>query len=73
MWWDKLVQHGPAYGYFPKLWLIVKDAKLSEARTVFQGSDILITSEGKCYLGAEIGSGSFVNSYVREKASEWDH
>ncbi|KAL5497366.1 hypothetical protein EMCRGX_G013831 [Ephydatia muelleri] len=49
------------------------DAKLSEARTVFQGSDILITSEGKCYLGAEIGSDSFVNSYVREKASEWDH
>ena len=74
MWWDKLVQHGPAYGYFPnasKLWLIVKDAKLSEAHTVFQGSGIPITSEGKHYLGAAIGSESFANSYVSEKVSQW--
>ena len=46
MWWDKLVQHGPTYGYFPnasKSWLIVKDAQLSEAHTAFQGSGIRIT------------------------------
>ena len=73
-WWDKLVQHGPAYGYFPnasKSWLIVKDAKLSEAHAVFQGSGIPITSEGKRYLGAAIGSESFVHSFVSEKVSGW--
>ena len=42
-----------------KSWLIVKDAKLSEAHTIFQGSGIPITSEGKRYLGAAIGSESF--------------
>ena len=59
MWWDKLVQHGPAYGYFPntsKSWLIVKDGKLSEAHLIFQGSGIPITSKGKRYIGAAIGS-----------------
>ena len=73
-WWDKLLQHGPAYGYFPnasKSWLIVKDAKLSEAHAVFQGSGIPITSEGKRYLGAVIGSESFIHSFVSEKVSGW--
>ena len=62
------------YGYFPnasKSWLIVKDTKLSEAHAVFQGSCVPITSEGKRYLGAAIGSELFVHSYVSEKASEW--
>ena len=74
MWWNKPVQNDPVYGYFlnaSKLWLIVNDAKLSEAHTVFQGSGIPITSKGKRYLGAAIGSESFVNSYVSEKLSEW--
>ena len=74
MWWDKLVQHGPTYGYLPnasKSWLIVKDAKHSEAHAVFQGSGVPITSKGKHYLGDAIGSESFVHSYVSEKVSEW--
>ena len=49
----------------------MKDAQLSEAHALFQGSGIPITSEGKRYLGAAIGSESFVHSYVSEKVSEW--
>ena len=55
MWWDKLVQHGPAYGYLPnasKSWLIVKDAKHSEAHAVFQGSGVPITN---ITLGMQLG------------------
>ena len=51
-----------------KPWLIVKDAQLSDAHAIFQGSGIPITSED---LGAAIGSESFVHSYVSEKVSEW--
>ena len=54
-----------------KSWLIVKDAKLSAAHATFQGSGMPITSEGKHYLGAAIGSELFVHSYVSEKLSEW--
>ena len=71
MWWDKQYSMALRMGTSLKLWLIVKDAKLSEAHTIFQGFGIPITSEGKHYHGAAIGSESFVNSYVSEKVSEW--
>ena len=55
-WWDKLVQIGPDYGYFPnpaKTCLLVKHAARKAA------SDI----EGKKYLGAPLGTDTFVHSF----------
>ena len=73
-WWDKLVEKGPAYGYFPnasKTWLIVKDEKLDEAKRIFKGTGVKFTSEGKRHLGATIGSQTFKESYLQKKIDEW--
>jgi hypothetical protein len=70
-WWDHLVKVGPNYGNALKTWLIVKEGKLDEAKTTFEGTGINITLEGKRYLGAALGTSSFVTSYVQDRVSEW--
>ena len=75
-WWDRISEIGPDYGYYPnptKTWLIVKDSNLEEATTLFQGTGVSITAEGKRNLGAAIGTNSFVESYVKRKVSGWVH
>ena len=75
-WWDRISEIGPDYGYYPnpsKTWLIVKDSNLKEATTLFQGTGVSITAEGKRHLGAAIGTNSFVESYVKRKVSGWVH
>ena len=75
-WWDRISEIGPDYGYYPnpsKTWLIVKDSNLEEATTLFQGTGVSITAEGKRHLGAAIGTNSFVESYVKRKVSGWVH
>ena len=75
-WWDRISEIGPNYGYYPnpsKTWLIVKDSNLEEATTLFQGTGVSITAEGKRHLGAAIGTNSFVESYVKRKVSGWVH
>ena len=40
---DKLLEKGPAYGYFPKpskTWLIVKEGKMDEAKRIFDGTGV---------------------------------
>ncbi len=71
-WWDRISEIGPDYGYYPnpsKTWLIVKDSNLEEATTLFQGTGVSITAEGKRHLGAALGTNSFVESYVKRKVS----
>ena len=49
-WWDHLIQLGPDYGYYPnapKTWLIVKEKILPLAETIFEGSGVSVTKEGK--------------------------
>ena len=49
-WWDRLIEIGPDYGYYPnasKTWLIVKEHKHSEPVPVFEGTEIVITTDGK--------------------------
>ena len=68
-WWTGLKHHGSMYGYFPnaaKTWLIVKPDFLSSARQLFAGTGVNITVEGKCHLGAALGSHCFTKSYVSE-------
>ncbi len=69
-WWDQLSREGPDFGYFAnssKTWLVVKEEKLAEAKSAFEGSGISITSEGRRYLGAAIGTDTFVKNYAADK------
>ena len=48
-WWDNVGRFGPDYGYFPngaKTWLVVKDAHVQAARSIFYGTAVEITTEG---------------------------
>ena len=74
LWWDKLLQFGPDFGYFPnpsKTCLVVKEVFYDAAVKMFQGSGISITVDGKRHLGGALGSPSFVTSFVKEKVSTW--
>ena len=74
LWWDHLLEIGPAYGYFPqptKSWLIVKDTKLAEATDVFADTRIQITIDGERHLGAVIGTEENKRQYINQKISKW--
>ena len=49
----------------------MKEGKIEDATTAFEGTGIGITQEGKRHLGAALGTNSFVDSYVQKKVSEW--
>ena len=74
-WWEKLNQHGPMYGYFPKpdkTTLILKSPELlQQAEALFSGTGIKVRCDGHRYLGAAIGSDSFKSSYVEDKVKNW--
>ena len=73
-WWDKLVQYGPAYGYFvngSKTWLVVKEQHLTAAKAIFANTEVQVSSEGHPHLGAPLGSQTFVNDFVSHKVNKW--
>ena len=73
-WWEKLTIQGPKYGYFPnaiKTWLVTKEKHHSEATAVFNDTEVKVTSEGRPYLGAALGTKEYTHSYVSSKVQEW--
>ena len=49
-WFDDIIQNGPSFGYNAepsKSWLIVKQSKLAEAKRIFDGTGVEITTAGK--------------------------
>ena len=73
-WWNLLNDIGPGYGYYvnaQKSWLIVKDKSFTEAKEIFEGSNVQITTQGQRHLGAALGSSTFVESYVSDKVKSW--
>ena len=73
-WWDELLTAGPALGYYPnakKCWFVVKPEKLDDAKDVFAGTGISITTEGRKHLGAALGQRSYQEDYVGSKVKEW--
>ena len=70
-WFDLLTSVGPKLGYFPKpskCWLVIKSEDLREqAKQVIENTNNNITSEGRPYLRAAIGSQNFTNDYLRDK------
>ena len=73
-WWDRLTTEGPHFGYFAnpsKTWLVTKDQFLHNAANIFAGSGVNITSHGRPYLGAPLGSPEFIEEYFSSKVGEW--
>ena len=53
----------PAFGYFPnpsKTWLVTKQNHHDRVINIFAGSGVNVTSEGRPYLGAAIGSREYI-------------
>ena len=44
---------------------------IAEEQSVFESTDVKISVEGKCELGAPIGTQSFVTTYVAKKVEGW--
>ena len=73
-WWDRLCELGPSFGYFvnaAKTWLVTKDHLFQYSISSFSGSGIRVTSNGRPYLGAAIGSESYIQSFVADKVKGW--
>ena len=73
-WWSRLQDLGSFYGYYPnalKTWLIVKPTYFSDAQRLFEGTGVQVTVEGKCHLGAALGSHLFTEQYVSGKVDSW--
>ena len=80
--WNLLVQHGPAYGYFPKpskTFLVVKPGRQGDAEQAFSGTGVQLTGDGpdlnhkagQRHLSAAVGSPEFVEVYLKEKVASW--
>ena len=54
-----------------KTWLVVKPEAEAEAREVFLDSQINVTTEGRPYLGALLGSQPYIESFVCSKVDQW--
>ena len=54
-----------------KTWLITKEKHLSSATTLFANTGVQVTSEGRPYLGAALGTEEFVTSHVQDKVGMW--
>ena len=73
-WWDLLTRRGPKYGYFAnpaKMVLVVKERHLDLAKTIFSGSGVLITTDGKSYFGSFIGPDNMKEQFVQAKVEAW--
>ena len=69
VWWDLFTREGPDFGYYPnpsKTWLVTcHTAGLS----TFAGTGVNVTSDGRPYLGAAVGSAKYMENYVKSRCS----
>ena len=75
VWWEKLCEIGPQYGYLPnaiKTVLIVKEpSDLPKAKRIFSPLGVKVTCKGDRHLGAVIGTTEFREEYVKRKVECW--
>ena len=73
-WWDLINKEGPKYGYYTnasKTWFFCKEDCLPSAVATFADTDVKVTSEGRPYLGAALGSEEYIQSFVTDKVLQW--
>ena len=71
-WWDDLQRFGPAFGLYVnplKCLLIVKPQHYELALEVFEGTGVHVSTEGRPYLGAGLGTEGFVEDFVKYRVS----
>ena len=64
----------PDLGYYPnagKCWLVTEPDKEETVRSIFEETEINITTEGQKHLAAALGSRSYLEQYVNGKVEEW--
>ena len=69
-WWEVISTQGPRYGYFPnasKTWLVTKKDLLPNAMQAFADTDVQVTTDGRPYLGAALGTEEFAQAFVADK------
>ena len=49
----------------------MKPCREEEARELFAGTAINVTTEGQKHLGAALGSRSYLEEYVNDKVVDW--
>eukprot|EP00731_Ephydatia_muelleri_P014218 Em0007g1528a len=62
------------FGYYPnasKTHLIVKQEYVQSVKGLFDGSGITVIADGDRYLGAAIGTRTYIEQYVTNKFSEF--
>ena len=73
-WWDHLTTEGPGFSYFPnpsKTWLVTKEGCYAAGISTFTDPGVNVTSDGRPYLGAAVGSRKFVEKHVESKVNSW--
>ena len=73
-WWDQLNALGPKFGYFAnasKTWLVTKENCLSTAADTYTNTYVKVTSEGRPYLGAALGTDDYIQAFVTNKVQQW--
>ena len=74
LWWNNVEQYGPLFGYYPeatKSWLLVKEHLIEEAKEIFAGTNINITSEGRAYVGGFVGTTTARSVYAKGLVDKW--
>ena len=73
IWWLKLNEVGPKYGYFPKasksVLILKNESLLPYAQELFAGCNIQITCLGERHLGAVVGTKAHRDQYVKKLIS----
>ena len=72
-WWDHLQLSGPNFGYHAnagKTWLVTEEEHLAHAQDIFRDSEVNVTSQGRPYLGAAIGSAEYCNRFIEKKVTD---
>ena len=72
-WWDNITQHGPPLGYKPnaaKSSLIVKNEHKELAENIFEGTNVIIRTDGAKHLGAVIGTSDYKETFIKNLVSQ---
>ncbi len=67
----KSISWAPNSATSRKTWLLAKENCLDSATTAFACTTVNVTSEGRPYLGAALGTEDYMQSFVANKVQGW--
>ena len=71
--WDRVLGLGQGFGYLPnakKSTLLVRRELVEEAKQLFDGTGVSVTTDGLKYLGSPIGSDEYIGKYARSSEAQ---